>query len=160
MDEVIIVVTRKPLSASSSLIEPKYRSSGAKQPRWSGRRSIPFQRSLVPFVHKNPIVSTARKIIIDQKPSAGEAYRAVTESAIHVFGGVGFTWEHDAHLLYRRAWSAERLAGGPQAHRAAISDLAAGRDSLPPVPPIDSTTGGGTGEGMGDDRSGRRTGRA
>jgi alkylation response protein AidB-like acyl-CoA dehydrogenase len=55
---------------------------------------------------------------------AGEAYRAVTESAIHVFGGVGFTWEHDAHLYYRRAWSAERLAGGPQAHRAAISDLA------------------------------------
>ena len=44
---------------------------------------------------------------------AGEAYRAVTESAIHVFGGIGFTWEHDAHLYYRRAWSAERLAGRP-----------------------------------------------
>ena len=55
---------------------------------------------------------------------AGEAYRAVTESAIHMFGGIGFTWEHDAHLYYRRAWSAERLAGGPQAHRSAISDLA------------------------------------
>ncbi len=55
---------------------------------------------------------------------AGEAYRAVTESAIHLFGGIGFTREHDAHLYYRRAWSAERLAGGPQAHRAAISDPA------------------------------------
>jgi len=55
---------------------------------------------------------------------AGEAYRAVTESAIHLFGGAGLTSEHDAHLYYRRAWSAERLAGGPQAHRAAISDLA------------------------------------
>ncbi len=55
---------------------------------------------------------------------AGQAYRAVTESAIHVFGGIGFSWEHDAHLYYRRAWSAERLAGGPQAHRSAISDLA------------------------------------
>ena len=55
---------------------------------------------------------------------AGEAYRSVTESAIHLFGGLGFTWEHDAHLYYRRAWSAERLAGGPQAQRAAISDLA------------------------------------
>jgi len=51
---------------------------------------------------------------------AGEAYRAVTESAIHLFGGIGLSWEHDAHLYYRRAWSAERLAGGPQAHRAAI----------------------------------------
>jgi alkylation response protein AidB-like acyl-CoA dehydrogenase len=55
---------------------------------------------------------------------AGESYRGVTEAAIHLFGGVGFTWEHDAHLYYRRAWSAQRLAGGPQAHRAAIADLA------------------------------------
>ena len=54
---------------------------------------------------------------------AGEAYRAVTELAIHLFGGIGFTREHDAQLYYRRAWSAERLAGGPQAHRAVLSDL-------------------------------------
>ena len=54
---------------------------------------------------------------------AGEAYRAVTESATQLFGGVGVSWEHDAHLYYRRAWSAERLSGGPQAHRAAIIDL-------------------------------------
>jgi alkylation response protein AidB-like acyl-CoA dehydrogenase len=54
----------------------------------------------------------------------GEAYRGVTETAIHLFGGIGFTWEHDAHLYYRRAWSAERLAGGPHAHRAAIADIA------------------------------------
>ena len=55
---------------------------------------------------------------------AGEAYRAVTESAIHLLGGNGLSWEHDVHLYYRRAWSAERLAGGPQAHRDAISGLA------------------------------------
>ena len=55
---------------------------------------------------------------------AGEAYRAATESAVHLLGGNGLSWEHDVHLYYRRAWSAERLAGGPQAHRDAISDLA------------------------------------
>jgi alkylation response protein AidB-like acyl-CoA dehydrogenase len=54
---------------------------------------------------------------------AGEAYRAATESATRLFGGVGVSWEHDAHLYYRRAWSAERLSGGPQAHRAAIIGL-------------------------------------
>jgi alkylation response protein AidB-like acyl-CoA dehydrogenase len=54
---------------------------------------------------------------------AGEAFRAVTESAVHLFGGNGLNWEHDVHLYYRRAWSAERLAGGPQAHRAAISGI-------------------------------------
>jgi len=53
---------------------------------------------------------------------AGEAYRAVTELAVQLFGGIGFTREHDAQLYYRRAWSAERLAGGPQAHRAALSN--------------------------------------
>jgi alkylation response protein AidB-like acyl-CoA dehydrogenase len=55
---------------------------------------------------------------------AGEAYRHAAETAIHVLGGVGFTWEHDAHLYYRRAWSAQQLAGGAQTHRAAIADLA------------------------------------
>jgi alkylation response protein AidB-like acyl-CoA dehydrogenase len=54
----------------------------------------------------------------------GESYRRVTEAAIHLLGGVGFTWEHDAHLYYRRAWSARSLAGGPQAHRSAIAGLA------------------------------------
>jgi len=55
---------------------------------------------------------------------AGEAYRTVTESAVHLFGGKGVNWEHDVHLYYRRAWSAERLAGGPQAHRDAIAEPA------------------------------------
>jgi alkylation response protein AidB-like acyl-CoA dehydrogenase len=55
---------------------------------------------------------------------AGEAYRAATESAVHLLGANGLSWEHDVHLYYRRAWSAERLAGGPQAHRDAISGLA------------------------------------
>ncbi len=52
---------------------------------------------------------------------AGQAYRTVTEAAIHLFSGIGSTWEHDAYLYYRRAWSAERLSGGPQAQRAALT---------------------------------------
>ena len=38
---------------------------------------------------------------------AALAYRRATASAVDLFGEV--TWEHDAHLYYRRAWSAERL---------------------------------------------------
>jgi len=53
---------------------------------------------------------------------AGQAYRTVTEAATRLFGGIGSTWEQDAQLHYRRAWSAERLTGGPQAHRAALGD--------------------------------------
>ena len=53
---------------------------------------------------------------------AGESYRRAAEAAIGLFGEAR---EHDAQLYYRRAWSAERLSGGPQAHRAALADLAA-----------------------------------
>jgi alkylation response protein AidB-like acyl-CoA dehydrogenase len=34
-----------------------------------------------------------------------------------VHGGIGFTWEHDAHLYYRRARSSEVMLGSPTHHR-------------------------------------------
>jgi alkylation response protein AidB-like acyl-CoA dehydrogenase len=52
---------------------------------------------------------------------AGESYRRAAEAAIGLFGDIGLTQEHDAQLYYRRAWSAERLTGGPQAHRDALA---------------------------------------
>ena len=48
---------------------------------------------------------------------AGESYRRAAEAAI---GLVGEAREADAQLYYRRAFSAERLSGGPQAHRDAL----------------------------------------
>ncbi len=42
-----------------------------------------------------------------------EAYFHVAASSIQVHGGTGFTWEHDAHLYYRRAKSAEVMLGTP-----------------------------------------------
>jgi alkylation response protein AidB-like acyl-CoA dehydrogenase len=59
---------------------------------------------------------------------AAEAYRDVTEAAVRLFSGTGSAAEDDVPLYYRRAWSAERLTGGPQAHKDAIDDLAARRD--------------------------------
>ncbi|MGQ0623862.1 MAG: acyl-CoA dehydrogenase family protein [Sporichthyaceae bacterium] len=55
---------------------------------------------------------------------AGEAYRVQTEAGVHLLGGIGFTWEHDMHLYYRRARAAGALAGGAPQHRAAIAALA------------------------------------
>src|SRR6516164_6083615 len=52
---------------------------------------------------------------------AGQSYRRAAEAAIGLFGGV--SQEHDAQLHYRRAWSAERLTGGPQAHRDVLGGL-------------------------------------
>jgi alkylation response protein AidB-like acyl-CoA dehydrogenase len=36
---------------------------------------------------------------------ASEAFVTITGEAIQLFGGIGFTWEHDAHLYFKRAWS-------------------------------------------------------
>jgi alkylation response protein AidB-like acyl-CoA dehydrogenase len=46
--------------------------------------------------------------------------RPVTEHALHVFGGIGFTWEHAAHLHLRRAAVLATLLGPVAQHRAAI----------------------------------------
>jgi alkylation response protein AidB-like acyl-CoA dehydrogenase len=42
---------------------------------------------------------------------AMDALRAVPESAIQVFGGIGYTWEHHAHLYLRRAAVLAALLG-------------------------------------------------
>lgn len=52
----------------------------------------------------------------------GQAFREVATETIQVHGGIGFTWEHDAHLYYRRAWSSQQLFGGPERHWMALAD--------------------------------------
>jgi alkylation response protein AidB-like acyl-CoA dehydrogenase len=41
----------------------------------------------------------------------------VATGTVHVHGGIGFTWEHDAHLYLKRAKSSEQLLGSPAEHR-------------------------------------------
>jgi alkylation response protein AidB-like acyl-CoA dehydrogenase len=57
------------------------------------------------------------------KAYCSEAYFHVAASNIQVHGGIGFTWEHDAHLYYRRAKSAEVMLGTPASHREIVADL-------------------------------------
>jgi alkylation response protein AidB-like acyl-CoA dehydrogenase len=42
-----------------------------------------------------------------------EAFMFVAAENIQVHGGIGFTWEHPAHLYFRRAKSSQLLFGGP-----------------------------------------------
>jgi alkylation response protein AidB-like acyl-CoA dehydrogenase len=48
---------------------------------------------------------------------ASEAYIWVAGENIQVHGGIGFTWEHDAHLYLKRAKSSSLLSGGPRHQR-------------------------------------------
>lgn len=54
-----------------------------------------------------------------------ETYTHVADEALHVHGGIGFTWEHDSHLYYRRAKLSELLFGNPHEHRERLA-VAAG----------------------------------
>ena len=51
------------------------------------------------------------------KALASEAYTFCAAETIQLHGGIGFTWEHDAHLYYRRAHSTALLLGDPAYHR-------------------------------------------
>lgn len=54
------------------------------------------------------------------------AYARNAEMNIQVHGGIGFTWEHDAHLHLRRALSVQALVGGDGPARDTFEHTAAG----------------------------------
>ena len=62
---------------------------------------------------------------------ASDAFPQLGGTAIQVFGGIGFTWEHDIHLYYKRLLS---LVGRAR-HRVATTS-----PSSPPSPSTDTTT--------------------
>src|SRR5215469_7326972 len=64
------------------------------------------------------------------KAACGEAAVHAAEECVQLHGGIGFTWEHPAHLLLKRAKSGSMAFGTPDRHRAALARLA----DLPPPP--------------------------
>jgi len=52
-----------------------------------------------------------------------DAFRSVTGDAIQLHGGIGFTWEHHAHLYFKRARATTSWLGTPEAHREALAAL-------------------------------------
>ncbi|MEC7879298.1 MAG: acyl-CoA dehydrogenase family protein [Actinomycetota bacterium] len=51
------------------------------------------------------------------KAYCSEAYFHSAAENIQIHGGIGFTWEHPAHLYFKRAKSSELLFGDPTYHR-------------------------------------------
>ena len=51
------------------------------------------------------------------KSYCSEAYFHSAAENIQIHGGIGFTWEHPAHLYFKRAKSSELLLGDPSYHR-------------------------------------------
>jgi alkylation response protein AidB-like acyl-CoA dehydrogenase len=54
---------------------------------------------------------------------ASDTYVKVATDNIQVHGGIGFTWDHPAHLYLKRAKGSQLLLGSPKWHRSRLADL-------------------------------------
>ncbi len=57
------------------------------------------------------------------KAYCSEVADRTAADGIQVFGGIGFTWEHDQHLYLKRARATKLLLGDPKHHRAILAEL-------------------------------------
>jgi len=51
------------------------------------------------------------------KAYCSDACLTATQQNVQVHGGIGFTWEHSAHLYLKRAKTSQLLFGDPAYHR-------------------------------------------
>jgi alkylation response protein AidB-like acyl-CoA dehydrogenase len=88
-------------------------SAGAAPPRAAAERGgAPVRRAAEPGVGALALAQ------------ALEALRAVAAEAVQLHGGIGFTWEHDAHLYFKRATCDELLLGPVHRLRARAAEEA------------------------------------
>src|SRR3954471_14094318 len=63
-----------------------------------------------------------------------DAYFMCAKDCVQVLGGIGFTWEHDAHLYLKRATAVRALLGGtPRLARRRVTELVKAGVRLPPA---------------------------
>jgi alkylation response protein AidB-like acyl-CoA dehydrogenase len=75
----------------------------------------------------SPDAATAVSIA---KMYASDAARTVGNRGIQIHGGMGFTWENDLHLYYRRAKASETAFGDATFHRERIASMVIGAGSM------------------------------
>jgi alkylation response protein AidB-like acyl-CoA dehydrogenase len=66
---------------------------------------------------------SARVAVAIAKAYCSDAYREVGNRGVQVHGGIGFTWEHDLQLYYKRSKSSETLFGDATFHRERIARI-------------------------------------
>jgi len=57
------------------------------------------------------------------KAYTGDAFFHAAADNIQIHGGIGFTWEHPAHLYFKRAKTNQLLLGSSSHHRALVADI-------------------------------------
>ena len=67
---------------------------------------------------------TAARAAAMAKARLSDVYCRATNRAVQIHGGIGFTWEHDMHLWFKRAKWNETAFGDPTLHRERLAQLA------------------------------------
>jgi alkylation response protein AidB-like acyl-CoA dehydrogenase len=57
------------------------------------------------------------------KAYVGDAFRRISAENIQIHGGVGFTWEYDCHLFFKRANANASWLGDSRCHRERVAQL-------------------------------------
>ena len=65
----------------------------------------------------------APRAIAMAKARLGDVYSRTARRAVELHGGIGFTWEFDLHLWYKRAQMNEVLFGDPTLHRERLAGI-------------------------------------
>ena len=79
-------------------------------------KSAAYQAASAPASELQALASLAKAV-------ASDAYVRAAKDCVQLHGGIGFTWDHDAHLWYKRAKSSEVFLGDPAYHRERVAHL-------------------------------------
>lgn len=85
-------------------------------------RSAAYYAACVAQEHLHPqgdatVAQALEQAAATAKIHASEAFFHCAAESIQLHGGVGFTWEYDPHLYFKRARASEQLLGSPALHR-------------------------------------------
>jgi alkylation response protein AidB-like acyl-CoA dehydrogenase len=83
-------------------------------------------RSLVwyaAYAYDSRPVAEASRAAAMAKAALGDIYSRTTRRAVEMHGGIGFTWEYDLHLWFKRAHVNEVAYGDPTLHRERVATL-------------------------------------
>ena len=68
--------------------------------------------------------------------TASAAFSRIATDAIQTLGGIGFTWEHQAHLYFKRATTDAALLGSAEQHRSRVAEIVLDTASVEKTPRV------------------------
>ena len=93
--------------AADMLVEIENAKSLTYYAAWAGDENVP----------EAPLAASMAKAYVS------DAFRKAAGNGIQLHGGIGFTWEHDLHLYFKRAKSSEFTFGDATWHRERVAQL-------------------------------------